>query len=98
MLDPAKSANMARKKTVNARKNQVNDMKSVQTKHGYLTFINNPETRVFDKIKCQDFVSVNSLTEAERHNADQLVQKNVLEKIDNHEQTGYRAYSAKIRL
>ena len=59
---------MARKKTVNARKNQGNDMKSVQTKHGYLTFINNPETRVFDKIKCQDFVSVNSLTEAEKHN------------------------------
>ena len=73
-------------------------MRTVSTNQGFLTFINNMEASVFNKIKCQDFVSVNSLTEAERHNADQLVQKNVLEKIDSHEQTGYRAYSAKIRL
>mgnify|MGYP003313086716 CR=1 FL=1 len=73
-------------------------MRTVSTNQGYLTFINNIEARVFDKIKCHDFVSVNSLTEAEQHNADQLVQKNVLEKINRHEQTGYRAYSTKISL
>ncbi len=73
-------------------------MRTVSTNQGYLTFINNIEARVFDKIKCHDFVSVNSLTEADKHNAEQLVQKNVLEKIDNHEKTGYRAFSTEIRL
>jgi hypothetical protein len=89
---------MARKKTVNARKNQDNDMKSVQTKHGYLTFINNPETRVFEKIRLCNFLCVNTLSEAEKYNADQLVQKNVLEKIEQNEKIGYRAFSHKIQL
>ena len=56
-------------------------MKTVTTQHGYLTFINNIEAKVFDKIKYCDFVSVNSLSESEKYNADQLVQKNVLEKV-----------------
>lgn len=73
-------------------------MKTVTTQHGYLTFINNIEAKVFDKIKYCDFVSVNSLSESEKYNADQLVQKNVLEKVKQHEKTGYRAFSTKIRL
>lgn len=73
-------------------------MRTVSTNQGFLTFINNLEARVFNKVKCHDFVLVNSLTEAEQHCAEQLVQKNVLEKVDRHEQTGYRAYSTKIRL
>lgn len=89
---------MARKKMENARKNQDNYMKSVQTKHGYLTFINNPETRVFEKIRMCDFVCVNTLSDAERHNADQLVQRNVLEKVNHNEKICYRAFSHKIQL
>lgn len=89
---------MARKKTVSARKNQLNVMKSVQTKHGYLTFISIPEYQVFDKIKMCNFVCVNTLSESEKHNADQLVQKNVLQKVQQNEQTGYKAYFTKIRL
>ena len=73
-------------------------MKSVPTKDGYMTLINNPETRVFDKIKICDFLCVNNLTEAERYNADQLVQRNVLQKVEQHEEVGYRAYSRKVRL
>ena len=73
-------------------------MKSVPTKDGYMTLINNPETRVFDKIKICDFLCVNNLTEAERYNADQLVQRNVLQKVEQNEKVGYRAYSRKIRL
>jgi hypothetical protein len=73
-------------------------MKSVPTKDGYMTLINNPETRVFDKIKIYDFLCVNNLTEAERYNADQLVQRNVLQKVEQNEEVGYRAYSRKIRL
>ena len=73
-------------------------MKSVPTKDGWMTLINNPETRVFDKIKICDFLCVNNLTEAERYNADQLVQRNVLQKVEQHEEVGYRAYARKIRL
>ena len=73
-------------------------MKTVTTQHGYLTFINNIEAKVFNKIKYCDFVSVNSLSESEKYNADQLVQKNVLEKVKQHEKTGYRAFSTKTRL
>lgn len=73
-------------------------MKTVPTKDGYMTLINNPETRVFDKIKIYDFLCVNNLTEAERYNADQLVQRNVLQKVEQNEEVGYRAYSRKIRL
>ena len=73
-------------------------MKTVPTKDGYMTLINNPETRVFDKIKICDFLCVNNLTEAERYNADQLVQRNVLQKVQQHEKVGYRAYARKIRL
>jgi hypothetical protein len=73
-------------------------MKSVPTKDGYMTLINNPETRVFDKIKIYDFLCVNNLTEAERYNADQLVQRNVLQKVEQNEEVGYRAYSRKVRL
>lgn len=73
-------------------------MKSVPTKDGWMTLINNPETRVFDKIKICDFLCVNNLTEAERYNADQLVQRNVLQKVEQHEEVGYRAYSRKVRL
>ena len=73
-------------------------MKTVPTKDGYMTLINNPQTRVFDKIKIFDFLCVNNLTEAERYNADQLVQRNVLQKVEQHEEVGYRAYARKIRL
>ena len=73
-------------------------MKTVPTKDGYMTLINNPETRVFDKIKICDFLCVNNLTEAERYNADQLVQRNVLQKVEHNEEVGYRAYSRKVRL
>ena len=73
-------------------------MKSVPTKQGFLTFINNSESRVFDKIKICDFMCVNSLSEAEKHHADLLVQKNVLAKVEQDEQIGYRAYNSKIRL
>ena len=73
-------------------------MKSVPTKEGYITLINNPESRVFDKIKVCDFVCVNTLSETERYNADQLVQRNVLQKVEQNEEVGYRTYSRKIRL
>ncbi len=73
-------------------------MRTVSTNQGFLTFINNLESRLFDKIKCHDFVSVNSLTEAEKHNAEQLVQKNVLEKVNYNAKIGYRAFSKEIRL
>ncbi len=73
-------------------------MKTVSTKQGFLTFINNPEAKVFDKVKCCDFVPVNSLSESEKYNADQLVQKNVLEKVNYNEKIGYRAFSRKIQL
>ena len=42
-------------------------MRSAPTKDGWMTLINNPESRVFDKIKTCDFVCVNTLSEAERH-------------------------------
>jgi hypothetical protein len=73
-------------------------MKTVPTKDGYMTLINNLETRVFDKIKICDFLCVNNLTEAERHNADQLTQRNVLQKVEHNGKVGYRAYARKIRL
>ena len=73
-------------------------MKTVPTKDGYMTLINNPESRVFDKIKVCDFLCLNNLSEAERHNADQLTQRNVLQKVEQNGEVGYRAYSRKIRL
>ena len=73
-------------------------MRSAPTKDGWMTLINNPESRVFDKIKTCDFVCVNNLSEAERYNADQLTQRNVLQKVEQNGEVGYRAYFRKIRL
>ena len=64
-------------------------MKTVKDKNKYLNFISSLESKVFNKVDLTGFLSVNTLNERE---------KDILQKITQGEQVGYKIYPQKTKL
>lgn len=73
-------------------------MKTVKDKNKYLNFISSLESKIFNKVDLTGFVSVNTLNEREQHIAEELYKKDILQKITQGEQVGYKIYPQKEKL
>lgn len=73
-------------------------MKAVKCKNKYLNFISSLESKVFNKVDTTGFVGVNTLSEREQHIAEELYKKDILQKITQGEQIGYKIYPQKEKL
>tara|TARA_R110001592_G_scaffold336999_1_gene622903 strand:+ start:1606 stop:1827 length:222 start_codon:yes stop_codon:yes gene_type:complete len=73
-------------------------MKTVKDKNKYLNFISSLESKVFNKVDLTGFLSVNTLNEREQYIAEELYKKDILQKITQGEQVGYKIYPQKTKL
>tara|TARA_E500000331_G_scaffold324118_1_gene340149 strand:- start:340 stop:564 length:225 start_codon:yes stop_codon:yes gene_type:complete len=73
-------------------------MKVVKDKNKYMNFISSLESKIFNKVDLTGFVGVNTLDEREQYIAEELYKKDILQKITQGEQVGYKIYPQKEKL
>ena len=67
-------------------------MKAVRDSRGVTALISRDEASVFNKVAMHDYLSITSLSEREHHLAEQLYQRNVLQKVKRQGSEGYKIY------
>jgi len=73
-------------------------MRAVKGKNNFLSFINNPETALFNKCDMEQFVDVNTLSERELHLAEELYKRDVLNKVRKGDKIGFKTYIQKQKI
>ena len=73
-------------------------MRAVKGKNNFLSFINNPETALFNKCDMEMFVDVNTFSERELHLAEELYKRDVLNKVRKGDKIGYKTYKQKQKI
>ena len=73
-------------------------MKVVKDKNKYMNFISSLESKIFNKVDLTGFVGVNTIDEREQYIAEELYKKDILQKITQGEQVGYKIYPQKEKL
>ena len=73
-------------------------MRAVKGKNNFLSFINSPETALFNKCDMEQFVDVNTLSERELHLAEELYKRDVLNKVRKGDKIGFKTYIQKQKI
>lgn len=73
-------------------------MRAVKCKNGCLSIINRDEASLFRNIEAAQFVSVNKLNEREQYIAEEMYQRNVLQKVKRGNDIGYKIHPQKEKL
>ena len=68
-------------------------MRAIKGKHNQLSFISRPEAKVYSMIEADGFISCESLDERDSYVAEELYQKNIIQKIRKNNTLGWKAYS-----
>lgn len=67
-------------------------MKAVKGKNKVLSFIGLEESRLFNKIESAGFFNISNLTEREHVLAKDMFARNIIRKVKNHNNVGYKIY------
>ena len=71
-------------------------MRAVKGKNNQLSLISRPEAQIFSTIEAAGFVPCTSLGERDLYIAEELYQKNIIQKVRKDNTLGWKAYSNQI--
>ena len=71
-------------------------MRAVKGKNKILSLISRPEARIYSMIEADGFISCESLSERDSYIAEELYQKNIIQKVRKDNTLGWKAYSNQI--
>lgn len=71
-------------------------MRAVRGSNGLLSFVSKDEARVINLIKADQFTPITSLSERDHYIAEELFKKNLIRKVNQNNNMGYKAFSERL--